>query len=439
MSNAASTAVNALNKVFIRRYPGEVAEWLSDLPAREATAAVLRIPVNNLAAVWEKLPPHVARSLLTEVNLEQARHILSRIDPADAAAALRSLDNERRTQYLERLDPMLGKELRRLMQYPPDSAGALMDTGVITFRAAAPVHTTLRQLRRHRNQVGREVFVVDDEGRLEGSVDVQDLALSPPRTALRVIARPVKVAVDLMAPREEIAEILERHKVSELPVLDAQQRLAGLIRYDALISAVQNESSADIQTMVGASKDERALSTIRFAVRKRLPWLQINLATAFLASAVVGMFEGTIARFTALAVLSPIVAGQAGNAGAQALAVTMRGLALREISAHHWARMLYKEMSTGFLNGVAISLTTAFFVFLWSRSFSLSAVIATAMILSMVAAGFAGAIIPLILTILDQDPAQSSTIILTTITDCVGFGTFLGIATLAASAGWLSP
>jgi magnesium transporter len=438
MNNTAATAVNALNKVFIRQYPGEVAEWLSELPGREAVAALLRIPVNQLAAVWEKLPPHVGRSLLTQVNLEQARHILSRIDPADAASTLRSLDDERRDQYLERLDPMLGKELRRLMQYPPDSAGALMDTGIITFKGDAPAHSTLRQLRRHRNQVGRQVFIVDDEGRLEGSVDIQDLALSPPRTALSVIARPVKVAVNILAPREEIAEVLERHKVSELPVLDAQQRLAGLIRYDALISAVQNETSADIQTMVGVSKDERALSPIRFAVRKRLPWLTINLATAFLASSVVGFFEGTIAHFTTLAVLSPIVAGEAGNTGQQALAVTMRGLALREISAHHWARMLYKEMSTGFFNGVAISLTTALCVYLWAHSFSLSVVIASAMILSMVAAGFAGAIIPLILTILDQDPAQSSTIFLTAITDCTGFGTFLGIATLAASMGWLA-
>jgi magnesium transporter len=254
---------------------------------------------------------------------------------------------------------------------------------------------------------------------------------------LSALLRTAKVVVDVMATREEITDILESHKISELPVIDARGGLAGIIRYDALISAIQNETSADIQTMVGVSKDERALSPIPFAVRKRLPWLQINLATAFLASAVVGLFEGTIAHFTALAVLSPIVAGQAGNTGQQALAVTMRGLALREISAHNWWRMIYKEVSTGFVNGVAIALTTAFFVFLWSHSLSMATVIAAAMIMSMVAAGFAGAIIPLILTILDQDPAQSSSIILTTITDCTGFGTFLGIATLAASAGVL--
>lgn len=437
MPNAAATAVNALNKFFIHQYPGEVAAWLSELSPKEAVAAIVRIPINMIAAVWEKLPSHVARSLLTNLPMEQGRNILMRIDPSHAALALRNLEAELREHYLERIEPMLGKELRRLMNYPHDSAGALMDPAIITFKGDATAQQTLKQLRRYRGNVGRHVFIVDEQGLLEGFVDVQDLALAHGKLSLTSLARPAKIVVDVIAPREEIADILETHKISELPVVDSQGRLVGIIRYDALISAVQNETSADIQTMVGVSKDERALSPIPFAVRKRLPWLQINLATAFLASAVVGLFEGTIAHITALAVLSPIVAGQAGNTGAQALAVTMRGLALREISAHHWLRMIYKEMSAGFINGVVIALTTAFFVYIWSHSFSLAAVIASAMVLSMVAAGFAGAIIPLILTMLDQDPAQASTIILTTITDCTGFGTFLGIATLAASAGLL--
>jgi magnesium transporter len=420
MANAATTAVNTLNRFFIRQYPGEVAEWLSELSPKEAVSAVVRIPGGMISTVWEKLPPHVARSLLGNLPLEQGRGILMRID-----------------RYLERVEPLLAKELLRLMNYPPDSAGALMDPAIVTFKSDATAQQTLRQLRRYRGSTGRHVFIVDDQGTLAGLVDIQDLALANGKTHLSALLRTAKVVVDVMATREEITDILESHKISELPVIDARGGLAGIIRYDALISAIQNETSADIQTMVGVSKDERALSPIPFAVRKRLPWLQINLATAFLASAVVGLFEGTIAHFTALAVLSPIVAGQAGNTGQQALAVTMRGLALREISAHNWWRMIYKEVSTGFVNGVAIALTTAFFVFLWSHSLSMATVIAAAMIMSMVAAGFAGAIIPLILTILDQDPAQSSSIILTTITDCTGFGTFLGIATLAASAGVL--
>jgi magnesium transporter len=175
------------------------------------------------------------------------------------------------------------------------------------------------------------------------------------------------------------------------------------------------------------------LSPPQFAVKKRLPWLQINLATAFLAAAVVGLFESTIAQFTALAVLLPVVAGQSGNAGAQALAVTMRGLALREISTRHWFRVLFKEARVGVINGLAIALTTGLGVLVWSRSTGLALVICIAMVLSMVIAGIAGSVIPIALTRLGQDPAQSSTIILTTVTDVAGFMSFLGIATLLAT------
>jgi magnesium transporter len=165
-------------------------------------------------------------------------------------------------------------------------------------------------------------------------------------------------------------------------------------------------------------------------VRARLPWLEINLLTAFLASAVVGLFEPTIAAFTALAVLLPVVAGQSGNTGAQALAVTMRGLALREIRVAQWARVVRKETAVAFFNGWAVALTTALGVFVWSRSPGLALVIGSSMVISMVAAGLAGAAIPIVLTSIGRDPAQSSSIILTTVTDVVGFFSFLGIATM---------
>jgi magnesium transporter len=205
-----------------------------------------------------------------------------------------------------------------------------------------------------------------------------------------------------------------------------------VIRYDTLATAAQEDVAADMQAMVGASRQERALSPVSFAVKKRLPWLEINLATAFLAAAVVGLFEGTIARFTALAVLLPVVAGQSGNTGAQALAVTMRGLAMREIRIGQWARVARKEAGVALLNGIAVSLTTAAGVFLWSRSPGLALVIGSSMVLSMIAAGVAGVVVPTTLTTLGQDPAQSSSIILTTVTDVVGFASFLGIATLLA-------
>ena len=170
-----------------------------------------------------------------------------------------------------------------------------------------------------------------------------------------------------------------------------------------------------------------------FAVRKRQPWLQVNLLTAFLAAAVVGLFEDTIAQVTALAVLLPVVAGQSGNAGAQALAVTMRGLALREISVRDWLRVAVKGVKVGLDNGIAIAVTCGIGVFLWSGSSGLVLVIAMSMVLAMVAAGFAGAVVPIVLKRLGQDPAQSSSIVLTTVTDIAGFFSFLGIASLLMS------
>jgi magnesium transporter len=307
-----------------------------------------------------------------------------------------------------------------------------MDPRVIAFRADMGAREALTRLRRSKARALREIYVTDEEGRLSGRVEMQDLALAEPNQRLADISRRIASAVQNLTPREEVVEILEQYKLPVLPVIDVNGRLVGVIHQAGLLTALQEETSLDIQTMVGASKDERALSKVPFAVIKRLPWLQINLLTAFLAAGVVGLFESTIAKFTALAVLMPVVAGQSGNAGAQALAVTMRGLALREISVRHWLRVVWKEVNVGLLNGLAIALTTGVAVFFWSKSFGLSLVIGISMVLSMIAAGFSGAIIPIALTRMGQDPAQSSTIVLTTVTDVVGFLSFLGIATLMA-------
>jgi magnesium transporter len=271
---------------------------------------------------------------------------------------------------------------------------------------------------------------VDDGGSLVGRVDIQDLAIAAPETILERLAKPVQAAVLDVAPRQEVVQRIEQHRVSVLPVVNLHGRLLGVIHASALFAALQEETSLDIQTMVGAHKDERALSRVAFAVRKRLPWLQINLATAFLAAAVVGLFEDMIAKFTALAVLLPVVAGQSGNAGAQALAVTMRGLALREISVRQLPVVVLKEINVGLLNGIAVALVTALGVYAWSGSFGLVMVISVAMVVAMVVAGFSGALIPIALSRLGFDPAQSSTIVLTTVTDVVGFFSFLGTAVL---------
>jgi magnesium transporter len=351
------------------------------------------------------------------------------MDPVSAVAILGWMEGEDVDGLLARVDAGLGRELRRMSEYPVETAGRLMDPRAVGFRPGATVQQALARLRAVRGRRIADLFLTDDERRLTGKVPLQVLAIAPPATLLESLAE-APVAVQAIDPQDVVVEQFTKGRVSSLPVVDFEGRLLGVIRYDTLAAIAQQDVAADMQAMVGVSRDERALSPVLFAVRKRLPWLEINLATAFLAAAVVGLFEGTIARFTALAVLLPVVAGQSGNTGAQALAVTMRALAMREIRIGQWPRVVRKEASVALINGIAVSLTTAAGVYVWSRSVGLALVIGVSMVLSMLAAGISGVLVPTVLTMVGQDPAQSSSIILTTVTDIVGFASFLGIATL---------
>ena len=430
MSTDTLPAVAALSQRFLLDFPGEAARTLESMPAEEA-ATVLASHVPRAAVrAWEALAPDTARDVLELLPEALARHVLSESEPASSVAVLSQLEPAEREALLGKLDKEVAHELRQLAAYPENSAGRLMDTRVSPLRAGMTVLEAIERLRAIRRRGLRELFVVDDEGRLVGRVEMQDLALAEHSRPLGEVQRGVVAVVRDLDPREEVVEVLQREPITSLPVINHAGRFVGVIRQAELMAAVEEESSIDIQTMVGASPDEHALSRPWFAVKKRLPWLQINLLTAFLAASVVGLFEGTIAKFTALAVLLPVVAGQSGNAGAQALAVTMRGLVLREISLRHWPAVLWKEAATGAFNGLAVAATTAIGVYLWSGSAGLVWVISIAMVISMIVAGLAGALVPILLRRFGQDPATASSIILTTVTDVVGFFSFLGIATL---------
>jgi magnesium transporter len=434
MAADASTAVAALEARFLRDYPREAARRLESIPLDEAADILASQPVNVTLPVWEQLATYVQEALVERLPEETLRGLMSAMDPPLAAELLFGMDSAVRLRALSQMEPTARQLAEGLMEYSNDTAGRLMDPRVISFRGDMTAADALARMRTFaRSRSMRELFLTDDDGALVGRVEIQDIAVSPPDEPLRRMAKPVAAAVLDLAPRDEVVAKIEQYRVPALPVVSVTGRLMGVIHPTTLFAAVQEDASLDIQTMVGVSRDERALSKVSFAVKKRLPWLQINLATAFLAAAVVGLFEDTIAKFTALAVLLPVVAGQSGNAGAQALAVTMRGLALREISVRQLTPMLFKEVNVGLLNGIAVAVTTAIGVYFWSGSVGLVLVIVIAMVVSMVAAGFSGAMIPIALQRFGMDPATASSIVLTTVTDVVGFFSFLGIATLLQS------
>ncbi len=422
--------LESLNKAFMLNFPSDAARQIARMSPAEAAATLQDQPVHIVVRVFERLSHGVADAILLQLPDNQASEVLSTMESGLSTTLLSRLSEKDRERLLGRLTKSTATELRTLLEYPADSAGNLMRTQVVAFNQELTVEEVISQIKRQKLDTLHHLFLLDDNLRLTGQVHFDRLALADNDETLSTLKQPIGASVQALDPKSEVVDKLKKYRVDTLPVVDIDFRLLGTIEGQGLIEALREDIVTDMQTMVGVSKDERALSSSWFAVRKRLPWLQINLLTAFLAAAVVGMFESTIAKYTALAILLPIAAGQSGNTGAQALAVTMRGLTLREITIRHWLKVTLKEAGAGLINGVSIAITCGLGVYIWSRSLGLSLIIALAMISSMTIAAVSGALVPIILKRLGQDPALSSSIILTTVTDIAGFMSFLGIATL---------
>jgi magnesium transporter len=428
-------ASQALIRAFFRLHPGEAARALAQTPVPEALELLEAQAGDRGAQVFERLDPD--RAVLLVENMEGAlfRRLWAAMDEGVAASLLARLSPESRSERLDALPAGLAAEMKELMSYPAGSAGQIMDGSVTVFSAEETAEDALTRIRSFPERRLLELCVVDDDGKLTAVLPLQEVAVAQPGDRLGQLAQGPPVCVQAMSSREEVVALLEAHKLASLPVIGGVEgRLCGIIRHDALVVAARHEASGNVQTMVGAGREERALSGPVLAVRNRLPWLQVNLATAFLAAAAVALFEDTIARFTALAIFLPVVAGQAGNTGAQALAVTSRGLALREFRPRRWFRVARKELLAGFVNGLAVALIASLAAYLWSGTIGLPLVLAVSMVFSMSMASLTGALIPIVLTTLGKDPAQSASIFLTTVTDVVGFISFLGLATLVAGS-----
>lgn len=419
-----------LRETYLREQPAAAAESLQVLPDRLLSSTLENLSPAALLGPLNMLSTGRALTVFRNLSPAQRGGVLELAPPRLALLLLGGLDEEEHEAQLAALPVAIREDLERLASFGENTAGRLMDRPFDDIRSGMTVSQALERIRTSNVRKARSVYVVDDENRLVGKVNMQDLALARPEQRLRELSSELQGSVPASAGREEIVELLDRYRVDSLPVVDVEGRLMGVVRYQRLFEAIESVAMADLQKMVGASADERVLSSAMFSVKRRLPWLHINLLTAFLAAAVVGLFENLIAQFTALAVLLPVVAGQSGNAGSQALAVTIRGLALKEIGTREWRRVLSKEVQVGIVDGIVLALTCGLGVFVWSQSFGLAVVIGVAMVLSMVAAGISGALVPIVLTRVGQDPATASSIILTTVTDVAGFFSFLGTATL---------
>ncbi|MCB9772219.1 MAG: magnesium transporter [Candidatus Omnitrophica bacterium] len=422
----------ALTKKFFETDPGMVARHLETMPAEEVIEVFNKVsPLVALEAfkhLHDSTKAQLADKLSNELFIKFANHL----QLADAANMFLGLSAEKRAIFLENLDEKKKKEIQELLTYPEDSAGRIMKTDFIAFHQDIRVKEAVQKIRElaSKGNAASYIYALDYRGHLVGIMNMRDMLLAKETDILASIMRTDLFKVNCFDDREKVAHELSTRHVFAVPVVNSEGRLCGIIHAEQLIGDVQEEASEDLQKMFGASGDEHVFSPISFSLKTRLPWLYVNLMTAFLAAWVVSLFEDIIARITILAVYLPVVAGQGGNAGAQSLAVVMRGLVMREIPSSKARQLISKELQIGIINGLAIGVVTGLIAWLWQGNYMLGVVISLAMVVNLTIAGFVGALIPLSMKALGMDPAQCSSIILTTITDVMGFFAFLGFAVL---------
>jgi magnesium transporter len=412
--------------------PADLAEVLTALDERERVSVVQALPPELSSQALAEMPEDAhAGETLAALDPDLAAEIVDELDDDDAADILGELDPAQQEQILSAVEDRA--EVDQLLRYDEETAGGLMTTHMVVVRDTATAAEALDEIRRQAEEVEDfyQVFVVDAANRLVGTLPFKDLVISRPERPVRdfMIESDIYVTPDL--DQEEVARLMARYNLPSVAVVDEQGRLLGRVTFDDVIDVVEAETTEDLLKFGGVSPDEELAAGWKSSVRSRLPWLSVNLATAFLAGGVVYSFQHTIQRTLALAVWMPIIAGMGGNAGTQALAVTVRRLALGLIPVNIFARVVGKEILVGITNGLAIGLVVGTVAALMGEGARLGLVVFLAMAGNLMVAGFAGAFIPLLLERLGIDPAVASSIFVTTFTDVCGFILLLGLA------GWL--
>jgi magnesium transporter len=406
----------------IEALPQEHRPRLIELMGRDFDFAALR-----------EVDDTVREEILEELPAETVAEGVRDLESDDAVAILGDLDREDRAEILDALPAIERVALQRSLGYPEGSAGRLMQTTLVT----APPFWTAGQALDHVHDAPDEdlpdsffeIFVVDPAFHLLGNVFLDALVRGRRSARLDELMQERR-AVDVMDDQEEVARLFERYNLVSAPVVDEMGRLVGVITIDDIVDVIEEEAEEDIKALGGVRAGEELSDTVLSIARSRFTWLLLNLLTAFLASSVLGFFEGQIEKMVALAVLVPIVASQGGNAATQTMTVAVRALATRELSSANATRVAIREVTVGLLNGLAFGVLTGIGAALWFASPGLGIVIALAMVTNLVAGAVGGILIPLTLERLGYDPAVSSGAFVTTVTDVVGNFAFMSIATL---------
>src|SRR5688572_1113165 len=412
--------------------PAEIGNLLESLPPAKRTIVWGLVDAEDDGEVLVHVGDDVLESLLAEMDPDEIVAAVEDLDIDDLAELIEDLPDTVIDEVLKAMDRETRERLEQALSYPYDTAGRLMNPDVITVRTDVTVDVVLRYLRL-RGEIPDHtdhLFVVSRRHQYLGRVAIAALLTQDPSTPINELIDDQQPAIAVDTGAGVVATQFSDHDWISAPVVDENNILLGRITIDDVVDIIREQAEHQALGAAGLDEDEDLFSPVWRAMRRRLIWLSINLATAFLAASVVGEFAGTIDKLVALAVLMPIVAGMGGNAGTQVLALMVRGLALGQVGASNVRTLLWKEVRVALLNGLALGTLLAVIVMLWFNNIGLSLVIAIALTLNLLSAAAAGVLVPLTLKRFGFDPALASSIFLTTVTDVMGFFTFLGLATV---------
>jgi len=384
------------------------------------------------ADVLNELPEELRNQFLVEMEPKALALIVGQLDDDDVADILHDLPDSITEQVLGIMDEADRTRLATVLAFPDDVAGGLMSTDTISIRADLTLDVVMRYLRRHAEipQNTDSIIVVNREDHFVGILPIRILLVADPSQSVREMMLTNRDAIPAQLPATEVARLFERNDWISAPVVDEKNRLVGRITIDDVVDVIREEADHSLTSLGGIGEDEDTFATVMQTAPRRAVWLGINLITALIASSVINMFQDTIEKVVALAVLMPIVASMGGVAGTQTLTVLIRGLAMGQLNNRSQRWLVAREALVGLANGILWALVVAAAASAWFEDWTLGLVIAAAMMINLMTAGIAGAVIPLTLKRLGIDPALAGGVVLTTVTDVVGFLSFLGLAAI---------
>ena len=428
---AMANLVNLLQK----QYPADLAQLLAELPDKDRQSVFSLLLERNSRLAMEalsELGPEIGASLLAGRPPEEIVKLTQELPSDDVASIIDHLPEDLASSVLELMQKKpASADVGELLDYPEKTAGRIMNPKVFALSEDLTAAEAITALQASRDvEMVFYLYVIDARRHLVGVVSLRRLLLVRPETPLKRIMTTDLISVRVDINQEEVARLVASYNLLAIPVVDEENKLVGVITVDDVIDVIKDEATEDVYRLAGLASDDRVFTAPSDSLRKRLPWLVVNLATAFIAASVVKLFEGTIGVVTSLAVFMPVVAGMGGNAATQTLAVIVRGIALGELTWRNTRKALLKEATVGIGNGVACGIVGAGVVWLMQGNPFLGAILGLAMVINMFVAAIAGTLIPLALRALKVDPALASSVFITTLTDVFGFLSFLGLGAL---------